>query len=640
MPGPASDPLTHARTFTAAPARSAAGRSFGRLQLLRLLGKSERTMAWLAADPGSGRDLLLALPRQQPPGPPALLRWQQALQRAGRLEHPELAVVVETGVQDGWPYVAYDMGNAATLADRLTSKGLPGPDAAALCAHVLRGLAFAHDAGLAHHDLQPYMLLVDDDGAVRMAGLGVGSDSDQDPTVVSDGAAFPDAEALHAGALPRHRQAAERDVVACGLVLHAVLAGRPALDEPDIGRTIASLPPLGRDMVRLPWTLAQPVADALRAIVDRATERQPRQRYRNARTLLRALEGWLQSSDSAGAGPISLLADKLRVSGVLPSAPGAAARAAKLSHMERERTNELAEVVLDDPGLCFELLRMVNSAHVRGGLISGNGPVLSVRRAIALLGEEGLRRAAAALRPWPGSLAGPAAANLARLMDRCQRAARASVALRPPGYDSEVLFLVTLIQNLGRLVLQYHFPDEAVQIRRLMQPAAANKPGEPEEPGMTEEAACFAVLGADVDSLGSAVTRQWGMGDGDTAMIRRLPLKSSVRLPENDHDMLRTVASCANEAADVVLLPPQQVLPALQRVAHRYGRALGIDVRELQAAFQPRPRVPIAQTMPAVLDDGHAASPVALGKSTVDSKASPAGLRDRAVAAGSRGVSG
>jgi HD-like signal output (HDOD) protein len=39
--------------------------------------------------------------------------------------------------------------------------------------------------------------------------------------------------------------------------------------------------------------------------------------------------------------------------------------------MERERTNELADVVLDDPALSFELLRLVNSAHVRGGQVSG-----------------------------------------------------------------------------------------------------------------------------------------------------------------------------------------------------------------------------------------------------------------------------
>lgn len=579
---------------------AAAPRSFGRLQLLRLLGKSARTMAWLATDPAVGQDVMLVLPRQQPHDAERLQHWQQLMGQASRLAHPQLAPVLEIGVQDGWPYASYEMAGGATLSDRLTSKGLPGPEAAALCVQLLRGLAYAHDAGLAHHDVQPCLLLVDDDGGLRLAGLGVGC-AGQAAEPLPPETAADEATSLASG-LPQQRIAAERDVLACGFVLHALLAGRPALDEADIGRAMAALPPQGREIVRLPWTLPRPVPDALRAIVNRATDRQVRQRYRSARTLLRAMEGWLQSDDASGGGPLALLADKLRTAGVLPTAPGAAGRRARLAAMERERTNALADVVLDDPALCFELLRMANAAQLHGSMVGGSGPVLTVRRAIALLGEQGLQRAGAGLRTWPGPLAPPAAAELAASIEQCQRAARAAVELRPPGYDGEVVYLVTLLQNLGRLVLLYHFPDEAQQIRKLMLPVAASDPERPDEPGMSEEAASFAVLGADTEALAAAVARQWGLGDAAAAMARRLPANGTVRPPDSDEEMLRTVASCANEAADALLLPAQRVLPALQRVAQRHARALGIDLRDLQAAFQPRPRQPIAQTVHAPLD--------------------------------------
>ena len=67
-----------------------------------------------------------------------------------------------------------------------------------------------------------------------------------------------------------------------------------------------------------------------------------------------------------------------------------------------------------------------------------------------------------------------------RLIERCQRAGRVALALRPAGYDAEVVYLMTLLQSLGRLVVHYHFPDEAAQIRRLMQPAPSAREGEPE----------------------------------------------------------------------------------------------------------------------------------------------------------------
>jgi hypothetical protein len=104
---------------------------------------------------------------------------------------------------------------------------------------------------------------------------------------------------------------------------------------------------------------------------------------------------------------------------------------------------------------------------VRSGQAAGSGPVLTVRRAITMIGMDGVRRSALALRPWPGPLGTEDAAELASLIERCRQAARAARALCPVAYDAEVVFLVTMLQNLGRLVMQYHFADEAQQIRRL-----------------------------------------------------------------------------------------------------------------------------------------------------------------------------
>lgn len=573
--------------------RNTTVRWFGRWQLLRLLGKSERCMAWRVADPRSGQELMIVLPRVQPADAAALEQWQQAVRQASRLQHPQLAAVVDIGVQDGWPYVAYDPRSDATLAERLPAGGLPGNEAAALVSQALQGLAFAHEAGLAHHDVQPFLMLVSDSGQLRLAGLAV--------------APPPLAEA---GGRQGQQAASERDLLATGVLLHGVLAGAPALDEPDVGRVVDRLPPLGRDIVRLPWQTRHRIAEPLRAIVNRATERQERQRYRNARTLLRALEGWLQAESAAGAGPLALLSDRLRTAGVLPSSPGAAARVARLALMEGQRTFELAEVVLEDFALSFEMLRLANTAQARS---AGSGPVLTVRRAIAMLGLEGLRRAALALREWPGPLDDAGAARLDALMERIRRAARTALALRPAGYDGEVVYLLTLLQNLGRLVVHYHFADEAQQIARLMQSAPSPREGEPEEPGMSEEAAAFAVLGADIDAIGLAVARHWGLDEALIKMIQRLPLATPVRSPDGDDDLLRLAASCANEAADALALPAPKVAAALQRVVQRYGRALDFGLRELQDALRGEARLtePMALTQPAPLDEPGAPAPAA-----------------------------
>ena len=544
-------------------------RAFGRFQLLRLLAKSSRSMLWLATDPRTGQDLVLAMPRAQASDRHALEHWQIQARQASRIDHPALAPVVELGQVERWPFMAYDRGTSVTLAERLSPKGIPASELVPWAIGLLNGLAFAHEAGAVHHDLQTAFVSLDENGACLL-GLGL--------------ALAPEAE--RSGGLQAQREAAERDVLALGLVLHQALAGVPALEQPDVGLALQRMPPWGRDIVRLPWSATHPIPEPLRAIVNRATDRQERQRYRNARTFVRALEGWWRTDGEQGGGPMALLIDRLRTVGLLPAIPGGAARVARLAQMERERTIELAEIVLQDIALTFELLRQVNSAQVRSALGQGSGPVLTIRRTLAMVGMDGVRRAAQSVRAWPGPMNEAQAADLQRMFDRVRLAGRVAQLLRPAGYDAEVVYLLALLQNLGRLVVQYHFADEAQQILRLMQPAPPDKPGEPENPGMSEEGASFAVMGIDVEALGVAVGRHWGLDESVLGMIRRPPLAKPVRSGETDNDLLRLAAGCANEVVDAANASAERRPALLQRVAQRYGRALGLTLRDIDLALQ------------------------------------------------------
>ena len=568
---------------------AAVARTLGRFELRRLLGKSAGTMVWLAFDPRLEQELMLTMPRAQPADAAALDQWLTEVRAAARLKHPNLAHVVEVGVQENWPYVAVDRALGETLAEWLAGRAQPTPmeNVKLLCA-ALEGLAFAHEAGVAHGDLQLHHLLVSEHGTVRvmaLAAAGFAAAPQDDPSRANDRSLALDPNRLRA-----QRDAAERDVLAGGLLLQHLLVGKPALEEPDTAAVIARMAPLGRETVRLPWTTPHPIPEALRAIANRSTAGQARQRYLNARTLLRALDGWHTAESQDTGGPLALLLDRMRVVGHLPAMPGVSSRVARLAAKDGQRTDEMAEQILQDMALSFELLRMVNSAQVQGTQMAGSGPVLTIRRAIALVGLNGIRQAAGALRTWPGPLNATAAAAMQRMVDRVRLAGHTAQALRPPGYDPEVMFLVTVLQNLGRLLVQYHFAEEAEQIWQLMRPVpppANAEPGTPDQPGMTEAAASFAVLGVDIELLGAAVARHWGLGEDMQHMIHRLPRDRPARAPDGDADVMRTAASAANDAVDAVtLLPATRVTQGLAQVAQRYARALELSVRDLQEALQ------------------------------------------------------
>ena len=548
-------------------------RWFGAFQLLQLLGKSTRTMVWRVHDRRVAQERLLAMPRARPGDAAAARHWHQTVQRVARIDHPALAPTAEVGEFDRWPYVAYDPGLATVLSEMPGKGGQPALEMVPWAVQILEGLAYAHEAGLAHHDIQPCMVLLSTQGVGRLLGLGVALESQQ--------AARQD--------LSGQRQAVERDLLAFGIVIHQALTGQAVLDQPDVNRVIERMPPLGREIIRLSWHAGQPIPDALRAIVNRATDRQQRQRYHNARTVLRALEGWLKAEGELGGGTLAQILERLRSGGLLPATPGSTQRAARMALMSRERNDELAEVVLQDMALSFEMIRLVNSASVRGVMAAGSGPILTLRRAIDMLGLDGVRRAALSLRAWPGPMNADQAMEMEGLIERVRRAGRIAQWLRPAGYDGEVVCLLAMLQNLGRLVVRYHYPDEALQIERLMRPAAAGQPGEPDEPGMTEEAASFAVLGIDMGSIAAAIGHHWGLDESVLAMIQRAPLAAPVRVHGSDGELLRLTASCANEVVDATLQPGKRQTHALQQVAQRYGRVLELTLRDLQAVAQGLP---------------------------------------------------
>jgi non-specific serine/threonine protein kinase len=331
------------------------------------------------------------------------------------------------------------------------------------------------------------------------------------------------------------------------------------------------------------------VPEALRAIANRATDRHVQRRYLSARGLLRALSGWRQSQADDKGGALALLIDRLSTVGHLPARPALAQRVVQLSRMETQRLDELADVVLQDPALAFELLRTINSAQFHS---NSDGVITTVRRAMQLVGLNGVRRAASSLRAWPGPLREDGARALEQGMRRACLAGHVAEYLSPAGLDAESALLAAQLQHLGRLLILYHFPDEAAQIAQLMQNTPPATPEDQELPGMSEDAAAMAVLGVDLAPLGAAVGRHWGLGDALQQVMRPLSTAHFVHTPDDVDGWVRLVASCANETLDVARLSAAKQARALSAVAQRYQKVLDTTPESLrEALIRARTRV-------------------------------------------------
>lgn len=571
---------------TALPPQNSAPRLFGRFELRQMLGRSRASSTWLAWDPHLQQEVSLCVPRVQPAREREAEEWRQDVLVSARLKHPRLCQTMEVGSHDGWPFVTCAREGGQTLAERLQAGPPPAPqEVAAWVADALEGLAYAHDGGVVHLDVGLHTVLIDKTGHALLFGLAVGLEAQQ-----------PGQAARHKRGRQASREQAERDVLMAGLLLHRLLANQPALDDPDFG---SAADRVGREIVRLPWTAPHQVPETLRAIVNRATDRQHRQRYLNARTLLSALQGWIKTQSEESGGPLSPLLDRLNSVGALPGRPGTERALLASLSAESLRVDDFVDVVVKNPALVWEMLRTVNTASYRSpGTDEG---VTTLSRAVLLLGQAGIRKVAASIRPWPGVLgaqsslspeAGQAAVEA--LQQELRRACLAGAIARlmaPFSVSDEEASLAAMSQRLGWLLMRYHFPEEAAQVHRLMQPSPAEEPGEAPTPGMSPEAAASAVIGVDLGTLTLAVLRHWGMHDRVVRAAQPCPLTKPVRTPVGPESTLRTVASLANEIVEAQMLAPQKTPAAMHQAYVRYARALALVPRECEQTWEQAVRL-------------------------------------------------
>jgi HD-like signal output (HDOD) protein len=559
---------------------------FGRFELRQMLGRSHASSTWLALDPRLQQDILLCVPRAQPQGAAEKDIWTQDVLAAARLKHPRLVEILEVGAHEGWPFVTYARGQTQTLSERMAAGSPPTPiEVVSAVCDVLEGLAYAHEGGAAHLDIGLHNVIIDKAGRAQAIAMGCGL------TQMTPG----DTQRAHLGR-QEIRQAAERDVLMIGLLLYRLLCKTPALDEPDFGNAAKRV---GQEIVRLPWTTPHPVPETLRAIVNRATDRQHRQRYLNARTLLSALQGWIKTNSQDAGGPLALLLDRLNSVGSLPGRPNTERALIGTLSEDMLRVDDFVDVIVKNPSLAWEMLRAVNVASYRSH--SADDGVTTLSRAIMLLGQQGLRRVAASVRTWPGalgaqnSLAGQSGKEAiddlnAELRVTCL-AGHIARLMAPFSINDEEAAIAAMSQHLGWLLILYHFPDEAAQIRRLMQPGPPAEPEGPNSPGMTQDAAVSAVLGVNVDDLTVAVLKHWGLHERLQYAARTLSANTPVRTPGSPEETLRAVASLANEIIGTLKLEPQKAAAALHQIYLRYARALGLTAKECNLTLEHATRL-------------------------------------------------
>jgi serine/threonine protein kinase len=550
--------------------------NLGRFELRKILGRGAQSTVWLAFDPRMEREVAIKVMRTDSGSDSkALSQWLDEARSVGRVKHPNIVPVYEADIQENQPYLVFEYIAGTTLDQVLKQRGAMAPhEAVALMMDVLDAIAVAHAAGVIHRDLKPSNVLVDAAGRARVMDFGIAarvreSNSTQ-PVVPSGGTpGYLSPEAAN-GAAP----GASMDVFSAGVVLAEMLIGQPLVNESDPYRAIYRV---AHEQLVLPVDLNPEVDDRLRAIVSRALARDPQQRFLTARALLDALEQWARPAeveaqgDSGASGTLDFLLRRMRHRSDFPALSDSVVRIQSMASSETESVNSVTNEILKDVALTNKLLRMVNSAHY-----AHRGSINTVSRAVNLVGFNGIRNMALSLVLLEHMQDKAHAGLLREEFLRCLMAGSIGGELCPLAHEGEEAFIGSMFQNLGRLLVQFYFPEEASQIRNLVQTKRDPK---------SEEAASASVLGLNFEALGLGIAKAWGLPQSMQRCMRKPVGAVPPRPPSDAGERLRWIAMVSNEIADVLLhSDPKDVDARVAMVTRKYAQALGVSSKTVLAA--------------------------------------------------------
>ena len=219
--------------------------------------------------------------------PMARHRFEREAIAASALNHPHIVTVYEAGETDGHPYLVTEIVDAGTLDAWVTSTRPTWRQVADLLAGVADGLASAHESGILHRDIKPQNILVSTSGYAKLADFGLatlaeedGERGDRDSVEDPARSRRRHAGLYVAGAGGGQRLDARSDIFSLGVVLYELLAGRRPFQGPT---SVAVLHAIAHDPTP---PVPEHVPVLLRAVVEKALEKDPANRYQTMRDLV------------------------------------------------------------------------------------------------------------------------------------------------------------------------------------------------------------------------------------------------------------------------------------------------------------------------------------------------------------------
>ncbi|MGC1166087.1 MAG: protein kinase [Solirubrobacterales bacterium] len=271
----------------------------GRYKLEAKLGSGGMSTVYLANDGTLDRAVAVkVMHREMSEQPDQLERFRQEARAVAKLSHPNVVAVIDAGEDGGHPYIVFEYVEGETLKQRIARLGaLDTQEALAYAIEIARGLTVAHARNMVHRDIKPQNVLIDAEGRAKLTDFGISRQLEQDG-MTATGRVLGTTDYVAPEQAMGHPVDIRSDIYSLGVVLYEMLIGQvPFHADSQVG---VAMKHVNEEMPDVQQRRPE-VSAAAALVVERATDKDPAQRYQEVGEMIDDLSTALEV-EAARAG--------------------------------------------------------------------------------------------------------------------------------------------------------------------------------------------------------------------------------------------------------------------------------------------------------------------------------------------------
>jgi len=268
--------------------------TLGRYEIIKELGKGAMGTVFLGKDPKINRMVAIKTLRFEDDVDPEDLkalkeRFFREAESAGRLSHPNIVTIFDTGEDQDMCYIAMELLDGRDLKDWTTKENLfPMKTAVEYMATVAEALDYAHQQAIVHRDIKPANIMLLKSGVVKVTDFGIARITTSSRTATGTVMGTP--SYMSPEQLAGKKVDGRSDLFSLGVTLYELLAG----EKPFTGESIATLMfKIANERHESPRQYNAGIPEEVIQVIDKSLAKNPDERYQKGKEMAADLKAAL-----------------------------------------------------------------------------------------------------------------------------------------------------------------------------------------------------------------------------------------------------------------------------------------------------------------------------------------------------------